>query len=87
MLCFGCKKDINTENSIRCKHKSCSRRYHKRCVMKDLEARFICPWHICAKCDRQNTSRCSVCKIAFCEGNSKSKKKYNFQKKCKTRIF
>ncbi|KAK0080937.1 hypothetical protein PV325_013077 [Microctonus aethiopoides] len=67
--CWRCKEDIlGADELIECGLKSCSKKYHKRCV-KRRRSRFRCPWHHCIDCNKRTSGHCLFCSTAYCQAH------------------
>ncbi|XP_034950762.1 histone-lysine N-methyltransferase NSD2 isoform X2 [Chelonus insularis] len=67
--CWRCKKDLaDTDEYVECDLKTCSKRYHRKCVSRRGETRkFSCPWHHCVECKKRTSAHCAFCPIAYCQ--------------------
>ncbi|XP_057325332.1 histone-lysine N-methyltransferase NSD2 isoform X2 [Microplitis mediator] len=81
--CWRCSKDLSDrEEYVICSLRTCSKRYHKKCVTVQGDAsKFSCPWHHCLECNKRTAAHCTYCPIAYCQTHIEGKlKEYKGEK-------
>ncbi|XP_044575684.1 histone-lysine N-methyltransferase NSD2 isoform X1 [Cotesia glomerata] len=81
--CWRCSKDLSDrEEFVICDLRTCSKRYHKKCVTVQGDAsKFSCPWHHCLECNKRCKKHCTYCPIAYCQNHIEGKlKEYKGEK-------